>query len=59
MPVNDIINPQTVIKIENEGMVVEGREEIRGNLYVKFDITFPVFVSLEDKEKLKTILGNS
>ena len=56
VPVNDVINPQTVIRIENEGMVVEGRGEEKGNLYIKFDIYFPNFVSLENKERLKEIL---
>ena len=53
--VNEIINPKSVIKIEGEGMVTEGGDTI-GDLYVRFDIRFPKFLSLENKEVIKRIL---
>lgn len=56
MPVNDIIHPQKVIKIEGEGMVIDGWEITRGNLYVKFNIIFPEFINLENKQTIAKAL---
>lgn len=57
VPVTDIINPQSVIKLTGEGMVNDqGSKTERGNLYIKFHITFPEFISLDDKNILSSIL---
>lgn len=53
---SDIIHPQKVIKIDGEGMVLEGWNAQKGNLYVKFDIIFPEFVNLENKEIIQKTL---
>ena len=54
--ISEIIHPQSVIKVEGEGMVVEGWNTSRGNLYIKFDIVFPEFINLENKEIIKKAL---
>lgn len=56
VPVSDIIHPQKVVRIEGEGMVVDGWDVVRGNLYVKFDIIFPEFISLENKKVIERAL---
>jgi DnaJ-class molecular chaperone len=57
VPVTDIINPKTVIRIEKQGLIRDTNEsQIRGDLYVKFMIEFPKFLSYENKELLKEIL---
>ena len=56
VPVNDVINPKSVIKIQGEGMRYEDREASNGDLYITFDIEFPKYLSLESKQTLKKIL---
>lgn len=55
VPVEGIISPATIIRIPGEGMP---RTESggRGDLYVKFNISFPSFISQEDKDVLEQIL---
>ena len=51
-----IVNPSTIVKIEGEGMPVRGTPGCRGDLFVKFNIVFPSFISFEDKHLLAEIL---
>jgi len=46
VPVDHLITPKTVIKIDGEGMPIIGSADPldlpkRGDMYVKFDIKFP------------------
>ena len=57
VPITDIINPETVIKLEEEGMIKEDRlQPLKGNLYISFHISFPTFITLDDKKILQQIL---
>ncbi|PIO58907.1 DnaJ region, partial [Teladorsagia circumcincta] len=51
----DIITPDCVRGIVGEGMPQRRHHDIRGNLYVKFDVTFPSDHFLEDETKYKII----
>lgn len=51
------INPNTVIKISGQGLPhSSSARAARGDLYVKFDIQFPEFISQENKAKLGHLL---
>ena len=47
VPVDSVITPKTVLKVDGEGMVIRDDstdpldDPKRGDLYVKFDIKFP------------------
>ncbi|KAK6034193.1 DnaJ region [Cooperia oncophora] len=49
----DIITPDCVRGIVGEGMPQRRHHDIRGNLYIKFDVTFPNDHFLEDETKYK------
>ena len=63
VPVDQMITPKTVIKLDGEGMVkiIEGRDPLeaplRGELYVKFDIRFPKKLSEAHRQRLEAILA--
>lgn len=38
-------------------MCFDGRDMKRGDLYITFDIEFPKYLSLENKQSLKKILN--
>ena len=56
MPVSEIITPTTVIKIDGKGIPESKSAQLPGDLYIKFHIIFPEFISLEDKKALGAIL---
>lgn len=58
VPISEIINPETVVKLDKEGMVryKKNGEEDRGDLFIQFHIEFPKFLALEDKKTLENIL---
>ena len=62
LPIDQVITPKTVIRLEGEGMVklVEGRDPLdaplQGDLYVKFDIRFPSKLSEAHRQRLAAIL---
>lgn len=63
VPVDAVITPKTVIRLEGEGLVqhgVKGRDPLdpplRGDLYVKFDIRFPAKLSEAHRERIAKIL---
>lgn len=37
-------------------MIMDGWNITRGNLYIKFDIIFPEFITLENKEVIRRAL---
>lgn len=64
---DEIISPQTVKKIENEGLPIieESKGKLfnkakdlskKGDLYINFDIKFPQFLTQEIKEELANLL---
>ncbi|KAF9677936.1 hypothetical protein SADUNF_Sadunf08G0159800 [Salix dunnii] len=59
VPVTDIIKPGHEVLISNEGMPVSKEPNKRGNLRIKFDITFPSRLTAEQKSDLKKTLGAS
>jgi DnaJ-class molecular chaperone len=56
VPVEGIVSPSTIIKLPREGMPKPESKGGRGDLYVKFNIEFPSFISQEDKKILEEIL---
>jgi DnaJ-class molecular chaperone len=62
MPVatEEPINPNTVIKLAGQGLPQpSGARGARGDLYIKFEIGFPEFISQENKEKLGKVLQSN
>ena len=53
---SDIIHPNSVYKIRNEGMPLEN--DSRGDLYIEFNVIFPSYISNERKSYLKRLLTN-
>ncbi|EYC40517.1 hypothetical protein Y032_0608g593 [Ancylostoma ceylanicum] len=51
----DIITPDCIRGIVGEGMPQRRHHDIRGNLYVKFDVAFPNDHFIEDEAKYKII----
>lgn len=51
----DVITPDTVKQVANEGMPVTGHTQIKGVLFVKFEIKFPDRLELTDG--MKKVLG--
>ncbi|KAJ6769347.1 DNAJ-like protein SUBFAMILY C MEMBER [Salix koriyanagi] len=59
LPVTDIIKPGHEVLIPDEGMPVSKEPNKRGNLIIKFDITFPLRLTAEQKSDLRKTLGAS
>jgi len=64
---DEIISPQTIKLIKGEGMPIYNKadpvqallfREKRGDLYIKFDISFPKFIDPEKKEEIISLLEN-
>lgn len=64
---DEIISPQTIKLIKGEGMPIYNKEdpiksllfrEMRGDLYLKFNIIFPKFIDPEKKEEIINLLDN-
>jgi DnaJ-class molecular chaperone len=59
VPVDSVITPKTVLKVDGEGMTVWGEdsdpleEPKRGDLYVKFDIKFPSKLTEAQRQRLE------
>jgi DnaJ-class molecular chaperone len=62
VPVDSLITPRTVLKVDGEGMVIINEsadpldEPKRGDMYVKFDIRFPKKLSENQRLRLERIL---
>ncbi|KAG6764772.1 hypothetical protein POTOM_032258 [Populus tomentosa] len=59
VPVPDIVKPGHEVLISDEGMPVSKEPSKRGNLRIKFDITFPSRLSAEQKSDLKKALSDN
>ncbi|WCJ21774.1 DNAJ heat shock family protein [Euphorbia peplus] len=57
IPSLDIIKPGHEIVIPNEGMPISKEPHKKGNLRIKFDISFPSKLTAEQKSDLKRVLG--
>ena len=66
VPVDSIVNPKTVACIPGEGMPVftSRRDEVdddvpkyRGDLFVKFQISFPKFLTEDQRERMARVLN--
>lgn len=64
---DEIISPQTIKLIKGEGMPIYDKEDpiksllfrqIRGDLYLKFNIIFPKFIDPEKKDEIINLLEN-
>jgi len=58
-PPGSVIEPASIRVIESEGMPVPSphqRRTLYGNLYIKFTVKFPDKLTLEECEKMKTLL---
>lgn len=53
---SDIIKPDSVYKISNEGMPVNDTG-YRGDLFIQFDVVFPNYISDERKDYLRKLLS--
>ena len=62
---DEIISPQTVKIVKAEGMPIYDKsdplhnllfKEKKGDLYIKFDISFPKFIDPEKKEEITRLL---
>ena len=62
VPVDSVITPKTVIKVDGEGMVILDEsgdpleEPKRGDLFVKFDIRFPKKLTEGQRQRLEKLL---
>nr|AAC27389.1 DnaJ homolog [Babesia bovis] len=56
-PANEVIRPSSIFVIENEGMPVYQSAFSKGNLYVNFEVQFPVSrkFSAAEKDQLKSL----
>jgi len=54
-----IINPNTIMKVSNEGMPIKNQDLTYGDLIVRFIINFPFRLNSERKKYLKRILPKS
>lgn len=62
VPVDSVITPRTVLKVDGEGMVIIDEvadpldEPKRGDMYVKFDIRFPKKLTESQRQRLEKLL---
>jgi DnaJ-class molecular chaperone len=65
IPVDHVITPKSVLKIDGEGMPILPGADIkvdpleplkRGNLYVRFDIKFPKKLTEEQRLRIENVL---
>ena len=62
VPVDSVITPKTVIKVDGEGMIIiDGSTDPlddpkRGDMYVKFDISFPKKLTESQRQRLEKLL---
>jgi DnaJ family protein B protein 4 len=53
---NDLVQPGTAKRVVGYGMPVSGEENQFGDLVVEFDVTFPDYLSPEQRAGLKKLL---
>lgn len=65
LTMDEIISPQTVKVVKGEGMPIHNKTDLvqnilykekRGDLFIKFDISFPKFLDPEKKEEITRLL---
>lgn len=65
---DEIISPQTVKVVKSEGMPIHNKndplqnllfKEKKGDLYIKFEISFPKFIDPEKKEEIVRLLSDN
>ena len=56
LPLTEIVNPQTEMKIPGHGMCFSKQPDIRGDLVIKFNIKFPQHLSPRNKSELSRLL---
>ncbi|XP_050236095.1 uncharacterized protein LOC126686107 [Mercurialis annua] len=59
VPATDIIKPGYEVVISDEGMPISKQPHKRGNLIIKFDVTFPSILTAQQKSDLKRVLGGN
>jgi DnaJ family protein A protein 2 len=52
---NTIIKPGDIKRVDNEGMPVKGAGLVKGKLYLKFDVNFPMPGDLADPKKVSML----
>ncbi|KAJ8760936.1 hypothetical protein K2173_021974 [Erythroxylum novogranatense] len=57
IPVTDIVKPGHEIIVASEGMPISKEPSKRGNLKIKFEVTFPSRLSSQQKSDLRRVLG--
>lgn len=64
VPIDHLITPRTVIKIEGEGMPIIASESgdrlapvKRGDMYVRFDIAFPKKLTEAQRQRIHALLA--
>lgn len=53
----EIINPKTVKTVSGAGMPISKSPGTRGDLLIRFDVTFPSYLQKEKRERLKELLS--
>ncbi|KAI9363419.1 hypothetical protein DFJ73DRAFT_512445 [Zopfochytrium polystomum] len=56
VPINEVVHPAYVKEVAHEGMPVSQTPSRRGKLLLKFEISFPTYLSEEKKGMLKKII---
>jgi len=57
IPVRDVVNPNSVKDVPNEGMPLQKFPNQRGTLRIKFNIAFPRTLSEQQKSQIRSALG--
>jgi DnaJ-class molecular chaperone len=55
--VNEIVSPGSTKIIANEGMPTAKDPRVKGNLVLQFQVDFPTELSVDQKNKIKAVLG--
>ncbi|KAJ3392153.1 DnaJ sub B member 13 [Lobulomyces angularis] len=53
IPINDVISPDYVKEVSEEGMPNSKDNNIKGKLYIKFNVKFPTYLSEEKKKAIQ------
>eukprot|EP00040_Diaphanoeca_grandis_P042623 m.265461 g.265461 ORF g.265461 m.265461 type:complete len:313 (+) comp61891_c0_seq1:189-1127(+) len=56
IPVNDVVSPGYELKVPGEGMPISKSPKLKGNLILRFDVTFPRDLSEDSKRLIRQAL---
>lgn len=56
IPINEVVQPQSSKTVPGEGMPLQKNPSQKGNLVIKFSVSFPPSLSQTQKDKLRAIL---